>query len=111
MTSGLRPAPRRGEIWLAQLDKVRPVVILTRDPLGSYLNAVIVGPITSTIRGLATEVAVGAVDGVRVASVVNLDNLQLLDRVHLRRKVGRATPATLDAICGAVTIAIGCDDV
>lgn len=111
MTSGLRPAPRRGEIWLAQLDKVRPVVILTRDPLGSYLNAVIVGPITSTIRGLATEVAVGAVDGVRVASVVNLDNLQLLDRVHLRRKVGRATHATLDAICGAVTIAIGCDDV
>jgi hypothetical protein len=27
------PAVRRGEIWLAQLDKRRPVVVLTRDPL------------------------------------------------------------------------------
>ena len=24
--------PRRGEVWMAQLDKRRPVVVLTREP-------------------------------------------------------------------------------
>ena len=48
------PAARRGEIWLAELDKRRPVVVLTRDPMGRVLHSVIVGPVTSTIRGLTT---------------------------------------------------------
>ncbi len=100
--------PRRGEVWLATLDKIRPVVVLTRDPLGRYLHSVIVGPVTSTVRGLATEVAVGPDDGVRVPSVVNLDNLQLVDRGALRRCVGRATPTTMARVCTAVSIAVGC---
>ena len=102
--------PRRGEIWLADLDKRRPVIVLTRDPLGRLLHSVIVGPITSTVRGLSTEVPVGPKDGVRVASVVNLDNLQLLDRRLLRRKVGQLSAARMSEICTSVSIAIGCDD-
>jgi mRNA interferase MazF len=54
----MTPEPRRGEVWLAKLDKVRPVIVLTRDPMGRHLNSVIVAPVTSTVRGLATEVAV-----------------------------------------------------
>lgn len=103
------PEPRRGEVWLAELDKVRPVVILTRDPLGRYLRSVVVGPITSTIRGLSTEVDVGSEDGLRVASVVNLDNLQLVERTRLRSRVGRVRNPTMSRICEAVVIAIGCD--
>jgi len=64
----------RGEIWLAEQDKRRPVV-LTRDPLGRLLHSVIVGPVTSTVRGLNTEVALTEADGIRRTSVVNLDNL------------------------------------
>jgi len=101
--------PRRGEVWLADLDKLRPVVVLTRDPLGRYRHSVIVGPITSRVRGLSTEVAVGPDDGVRTASVVNLDNMQLLARTRLRRRVGRLAPATLTEICAAVATAVGCD--
>ena len=103
------PEPRRGEVWLAGLDKVRPVVVLTRDPLGRYLRSVIVGPVTSTVRGLSTEVRVGPKDGVRLESVVNLDNLQLVDRTRLHRRVGAVRPVTLHRICAAVTTAIGCD--
>jgi mRNA interferase MazF len=102
------PAPRRGELWLADLDKRRPVVVLTRDPLGRHLHAVIIGPVTSTLRGLSTEVEVGPEDGVRMASVVNLDNLQLLDRRRLVRRVGRVRPETLRRICEATAEAIGC---
>jgi mRNA interferase MazF len=93
------PEPRRGEVWLAELDKVRPVVILTRDPMGRYLNNVIVGPVTSTVRGLSTEVALGAADGLRVASVANADNVQPVDRSQLRRRVGRVRPAAMQQLC------------
>lgn len=102
------PAPRRGEVWLADLDKRRPVVVLTRDPLGRHLHSVIIGPVTSTVRDLSTEVEVGPKDGVRRSSVVNLDNVQLLDRRRLIRRVGRVRPATFRQICDAVSIAIGC---
>lgn len=100
--------PCRGEVWLAQLDKRRPVVVLTRDPLGRYLQAVLVGPVRSRVRNLSTEVTIGPEDGVRVGSVVNLDNMMLLDRARLVRRVGAARPATMDRVCSAVAIAIGC---
>jgi mRNA interferase MazF len=103
------PEPRRGDVWLADLDKRRPVVVLTRDPLGRYLHSVIAGPVTSTVRGVSTEVEVGPDDGLRVASVVNLDNLLLVERSRLQRKVGKVRAATLTRICDAVTTAIGCD--
>jgi mRNA interferase MazF len=90
------------------MDKRRPVVVLTRDPFGRVLHSVIVGPVTSTVRGLHTEVELTEADGVRIRSVVNLDNLQLIARSRLGRRVGRATPATLRAICFAASEAIGC---
>jgi mRNA interferase MazF len=102
------PEPRRGQVWLADLDKRRPVIVLTRDPLGRYLHAVLVAPVTSTVRGVSTEVAVGPDDGVRIASVANLDNLQLIERRALVRQVGDARPATLRGICEAASVALGC---
>jgi len=102
-------APRRGEVWLAELDRVRPVVVLTRDPMGRLLSAVIAAPVTSTVRGVSTEVPVGPPDGVRLESVANLDNLQLVARARLVRRVGRARPATMTALCEALSIAVDCD--
>jgi mRNA interferase MazF len=77
--------------------------------MGRLLHAVIGAPVTSTVRGLSTEVRVGPEDGVRVESVANLDNVQLVDRSRLVRRVGRARPETMNAICGALSIATGCD--
>lgn len=103
------PAPRRGEVWLARLDKVRPVVVLTRDPMGRLLHAVIGAPVTSTVRGLSTEVRVGPEDRVPTESVANLDHVQLVARPRLVRRVGRVRPSTMNAICEALSIAVGCD--
>lgn len=103
------PSPRRGEVWLARLDKVRPVVVLTRDPLGGLLHAVIGAPVTSTVRGLSTEVPLGLDDGLRIESVANLDNLQLVARSRLVRRVGRARPSTMRSLCRALAIAVGCE--
>ncbi len=103
------PAPRRGDVWLARLDKVRPLVVLTRDPMGTLLSAVIGAPVTSTVRGLSTEVAMGPEDGVRIDSVANLDNLQLVARTRLVRRVGRARRSTMRTMCHALSIAVGCE--
>ena len=46
-------------IHVAQLDKARPVVVLTRELVRPHLARVTVAPITMTVRGLSTEVAVG----------------------------------------------------
>ena len=102
------PAPRRGEVWLAQLDKVRPVVVLTRDPFGRILHSVIVAPVTTTIRGISTEVLLGPDDGLRVRSVASLDNVQLASRDRLVRSVGRVTAPSMTAICRALALATGC---
>lgn len=34
------PAHRRGDVWPARLDKVRPVVVLIRDPMGGRIPPV-----------------------------------------------------------------------
>ena len=101
-------APRRGEVWLAEVDKTRPVIVLTRNPMGRYLGAVLVAPVTSTVRNVSTEVPVGPADGIRVESVANLDNTQLLARTRLVRRVGHATPDTMTRLCEALAIAVDC---
>lgn len=102
------PAPRRGEVWLARLDKVRPIVVLTRDPFGRVLQSVIAAPVTTTIRGVSTEVVLGANDGLRLRSVASVDNVQLVSRDRLMRRVGRATAPSMKAICRALALATGC---
>jgi mRNA interferase MazF len=104
----MMPAPRRGEVWLAELDKTRPVIVLTRDPMGHLLGAVIVAPVSSTVRGTSTEVPVGSEDGIRRPSVANLDNVQLVSRSRFRRRVGHARPEVLASCCTALAIAVDC---
>ena len=53
-------------------------------------------------------VRLGPADEVRIPSVAKLDNLQLVARARLVRRVGRARPAIMDAICSALSTAVGC---
>jgi len=99
------PSPRRADVWLARLDKARPVVVLTRDPLGRILHSVIVGPVTSTVRGLSTEVPVGPSDGVARSSVVNPDNTQLVSRDRLVRRDCRLATGGPEALVDALGLA------
>jgi mRNA-degrading endonuclease toxin of MazEF toxin-antitoxin module len=49
-----------GELWIAQLDKRRPVVVIRCAP---WLNDLHVVPITSKIRGLKSEVLAVSIAG------------------------------------------------
>lgn len=75
-------------IHLAQLDKVRPVLVLTRELVRPYLSRVTVAPITSTVRGLSTEVPVGPANGLDHQSAVSCDNIVTIPASALGRQIG-----------------------
>jgi mRNA interferase MazF len=75
-------------IHLAQLDKARPVLVLTREAVRPYLTRVTVAPITSTVRGLSTEVPVGQRNGLDHESVVSCDNIVTVPAGALGRQLG-----------------------
>lgn len=77
------PPPRRGEVWLAEMDKLRPAVIMHRDFAGQALAAVLVAPLTSTVRQIPTGVLLGPGDGLDRECMASLDNLTLLDKRRL----------------------------
>jgi mRNA interferase MazF len=75
-------------IWLARLDKTRPVLLLTREEVRAVRQLVTVAPITSTVRGLRSEVSVGQRNGLDHDSVVNLDSIATVPRNVLVRPIG-----------------------
>lgn len=75
-------------IHIAKVDKSRPVVMLTREAARAAMKRVTVAPITSTIRGLSTEVPVGPANGLEQESVISLDNVSTIDRADVGRLVG-----------------------
>ncbi len=76
------------DIHVAHLDKARPVVVLTREPVRAAMRRVTVAPITSTIKGLSTEVPVGIANGLDQDSVVSCDNIITIDKSALGRHLG-----------------------
>jgi mRNA interferase MazF len=75
-------------IHVAHLDRSRPVLVLTREIVRPHLNRVTVAPITTTIRGLSTEVPVGSPNGLDHDSVVSCDNIVTVPSSLLGRHVG-----------------------
>jgi mRNA interferase MazF len=75
-------------IHVAQLDEARPVLVLTRELVRPHLTTVTVAPITTTVRGLSSEVDVGPVNGLAGASVVSCDNVTTIPATALREQIG-----------------------
>jgi mRNA interferase MazF len=92
-------------IHIAQLDKARPVLVLTRELVRPHLSTLTVAPITTTIRGLSTEVPVGKANGLAGPSVVSCDNVNTIPASTLGTQIGvlldRQEPALSDAIRAA----------
>ena len=87
----------RGDVRLYEFappDKRRPVVVLTRDSAIPYLTSVTVAPITSTIRGVPSEVLLGEEDGMKTACAVNLHNAVTVAQARIGK---RDRPAELGA--------------
>lgn len=96
-------------IHTAKLDKTRPVLVLTRDIVRPHLSRVTVAPITSTSRGLSTEIEVGPANGLQHRSVVSCDNIVTVPVSALGRLVGCLLPAQEPELTQAIHAAFDLD--
>ena len=102
----------RGEVWryrFAAPDKIRPVLVLTRQEVIRLLHTVMVAPITSAIRGTPSEVPIGVPEGLKHESAVNLDHVQTVERSRLVGYVGHLGTEKMREVCRALGVATGCD--
>jgi mRNA interferase MazF len=100
----------RGEVWLAEVGrKRRPVLVLTRDEVLDVRALVTVAEISTSTRGLATEIHFDHVAaGLDRESVVNTDGLHTVAQSTLTTRVGELDDQTLEHVCAAVSYALGC---
>jgi mRNA interferase MazF len=87
---------------------VRPVVVLTRARIAPRLSRILVAPITTTVRGIATEVALGKKEGVKPGSVASLDNAHLVPVERLVALAGRIDPDRWPEFCEAMRKVMNC---
>lgn len=98
-------------IHLAELDKTRPVLVLTRELVRPHLSRVTVAPITTTIRGLSTEVPVGTRNGLQESSVISLDIILTIPVAALGGQIGYLfsfqEPLLAEALATAFDLHVG----
>ena len=101
----------RGDVRLCKFpapDKQRPVLILTRTAAIGHLSTVTVAPITSTVRGVPSEVILNIDDGMKGPCAVNLHNAVTIAQSRLGRRVSGLNAARMDEVCAALRFALGC---
>jgi mRNA interferase MazF len=104
---------KRGEIrWyeFPSPDKRRPVLLLTRESILPRLNEVTVPPITSTIRGIPSEVTMDMDDGMPQLCAVNLDHLQTVPKRNIGRLITTLSAEKLHRVGLALCFALGFDE-
>jgi len=102
----------RGEVRFYQFaapDKKRPVVVLTRNSAIAYLSTVTVAPVTSTIRGVPSEVVLTVEDGMKTPCAVNLHNTVTVSQQRLGKRLALLSPERMNEVCAALRFSVGCD--
>ena len=85
-------------------------MILSRDAAIPRLQRTLVGPCTTTIRGLASEVLLEPdEDPIPLPSVVNLDSVESVSVATLVVRLGRLSDDRMREICAALAVAVACD--
>lgn len=102
----------RGDVRLyrfAPPDKQRPVVVLTRQSSIRHLSKVTVAPITSSLRGVPSEVVLDEEDGMKNRCAVNLHNAVTVAQRRVGKRVARLGSTRMSEIYQALGFALGCD--
>jgi mRNA interferase MazF len=84
-------------------------VVLTRDSAIPYLSTVTVAPVTSTIRGVPSEVLLSEEDGMKGQCAINLHNAVTVSQHRLGKRVARLGPRKMSEVCSALRFSLGCD--
>jgi len=110
--------PKRGDIYLinfeptvgAEIRKTRPALVIQNDIGNEFSPITIVAAITSKFDEPAypTEVIMETEEsGLPLRSAVVLNQIRSIDRQRLLRRLGHASPATLERVDQAIQISLG----
>ena len=95
----------------ASPDKRRPVLVLTRNSAISVLHELTVAPITTTVRGIPTEVFLGRADGMATDCAVNLDHMQTVYKSRLGTLITGLSSDRMREVQAAIRFALGFYDI
>lgn len=100
----------QGDIWLLETPnaKQRPVLVVSRNEVIPVIREVVVAPITGTIRLIATNIPVGATEGINKESVATFDALAAVPKVFLTVRLGALASARRHEICAALAALSDC---
>ena len=101
---------RQGEVWWGETpdEKGRPYLVISRDQVIDVLRAVLVVPVTRTIRSIPSELALGPDEGLLVESAAPFDSLRPFDPSLLVRRLGALDVARRGELCAALRAAADC---
>jgi mRNA interferase MazF len=101
---------KRGDLrWYRFLspDKKRPVLILHRDEILPYLSEITIAPLTTTSRGIPSEVYLSKLtDGVPQDCVVNLDHVQTVSKSKIGNLIATLNPLKMKEVAQALKFAL-----
>lgn len=102
--------PARGEVWWFEDPDIgrRPGLILTRQAAIPVLHWVLVAPLTRTIRGIPTELALDQDDGVTTPSAVTFDNVRPIRKALLVERLTTLSAARMTQACACLQAAVDC---
>jgi mRNA interferase MazF len=85
------------------------VVVLSRDAAIPRVRRALIGPCTTTIRRIPTEVLLEPTeDPIPLVSVVSLDSVESVSIGTLVERLGRLSDDRMHQICEALEIAVDC---
>ena len=90
-------------------DKERPVLLLTRESALGYLTTATVAPVSSTVRGVPSEVVIGVEERMKGPCAVNLHNAVTVDQRKLGRLIAQLGQKRMQEVCAALRFSLGCD--
>ena len=118
MSLSTEAAPKRGEVWLVNLDptigaeirKTRPVVVVSSDAVG-ILPVKLVAPITDwkdryTHYVWLVEIEPDAMNGLRKRSAIDTLQLRGVDVQRFVQRLGRLSSDSMDEVVSAIAIVI-----
>ena len=100
---------RRGDVWWAEMPLPagrRPVVLVSRDVAYAVRASVTVVEVSTTIRGIPSEVRLSTRDGLPRACVANADNVVTIPKAWLKTPIATLAAAKLDALDAALRFAL-----
>ena len=102
--------PRRGEIWWGEIEAVgrRPFLVLTRNAAIPVLNNLVCAPVTTTVRGIPSELLLDSSDGMPRPCAASMDNLATVPKSRLVSRVTKLSPERIAELCVAVRISLEC---